>query len=456
MNHTIQQLVQKFGPDVILTGADVSEKYHADSSGQPTRAPLALARPASTAQVSDILRACAAAGQKVVVQGGLTGLCGGATPQEEELALSLERLSGIEELDPASMTMTVLAGTPLQAIQDAAADAGFQFPLDLGARGSCNIGGNIATNAGGNEVIRFGMTRNLILGLEVVLADGTVITSLNKMLKNNAGYDLKHLFIGTEGTLGIVTRAVLRLFPRPAGFSTALVALESFDDVIRFLHFMGREFSGALNSFEVMWAGYYDYIVDHVPTVNSPFAERYPIYVLTEIGSNAGQDVLELALGQELEGERILDAVICKSERERAAIWAIRDGVAEAMAVIRDNANFDVSVPINAMAGFLARLEKEIKTLLPNTKLLAFGHIGDSNLHLVFTVERKEDKQMIYDRVYEQVGACNGSVSAEHGIGMMKRAYLQQSRSAQELALMRLLKQTLDPANILNPGRVLG
>ena len=456
MNHTIQQLVQKFGPDVILTGADVSEKYHADSSGQPTRAPLALARPASTAQVSDILRACAAAGQKVVVQGGLTGLCGGATPQEEELALSLERLSGIEELDPASMTMTVLAGTPLQAIQDAAADAGFQFPLDLGARGSCNIGGNIATNAGGNEVIRFGMTRNLILGLEVVLADGTVITSLNKMLKNNAGYDLKHLFIGTEGTLGIVTRAVLRLFPRPAGFSTALVALESFDDVIRFLHFMGREFSGALNSFEVMWAGYYDYIVDHVPTVNSPFAERYPIYVLAEIGSNAGQDVLEQALGQELEGARILDAVICKSERERAAIWAIRDGVAEAMAVIRDNANFDVSVPINAMAGFLARLEKEIKALLPNTKLLAFGHIGDSNLHLVFTVERKEDKQMIYDRVYEQVGACNGSVSAEHGIGMMKRAYLQQSRSAQELALMRLLKQTLDPANILNPGRVLG
>ncbi len=456
MNHTIQQLIQKFGPDVILTGADISEKYHADSSGQPTRAPLALARPASTAQVSDILRACTAAGQKVVVQGGLTGLCGGATPQEEELALSLERLSGIEELDPASMTMTVLAGTPLQAIQDAAADAGFQFPLDLGARGSCNIGGNIATNAGGNEVIRFGMTRNLILGLEVVLADGTVITSLNKMLKNNAGYDLKHLFIGTEGTLGIVTRAVLRLFPRPAGFSTALVALESFDDVIRFLHFMGREFSGSLNSFEVMWAGYYDYIVDHVPTVNSPFAERYPIYVLTEIGSNAGQDVLEQALGQELEGERILDAVICKSEREREAIWAIRDGVAEAMAVIRDNANFDVSVPINAMAGFLARLEKEIKALLPNTKLLAFGHIGDSNLHLVFTVERKEDKQTIYDLVYEQVGACNGSVSAEHGIGMMKRAYLQQSRSAQELALMRLLKQTLDPANILNPGRVLG
>ncbi len=460
MNDTIKQLTEKLAPDVILSGADVSEKYHADCSGLTTRAPVAVARPAAVAQVSEILRTCSAAGQKVVVQGGLTGLCGGATPQDDELALSLERLSGIEELDRDSMTMTVLAGTPLQTIQEAAADAGLQFPLDLGARGSCNIGGNIATNAGGNEVIRFGMTRNLILGLEVVLADGTVVTSLNKMLKNNAGYDLKHLFIGTEGTLGVVTRAVLRLFPRPAGFSTALVALASFDDVVRLLHFMGREFSGALHSFEVMWAGYYDYIIEHVPTVSSPFDERYPIYVLTEIAGNAGPDApgqaLEQALGRELEQGRILDAVICQSERERAAVWAIRDGVAEAMAVIRDNANFDVSVPINAMAEFLARLERDVKAQLPDTKMLAFGHIGDGNLHLVFTVARTQDKQLIYDLVYEQVGAYRGSISAEHGIGMMKRAYLPKSRSKEELALMQLLKQALDPGNILNPGRVLG
>ena len=456
MNETIKQLQAQLGPDVILTGADISEKYHADSSGQPTRAPVALARPGTTAEVSAILSACAAAGHKVVVQGGLTGLCGGATPQEEELALSLERLHGIEELDQASMTMTVFAGTPLQSIQEAAADAGFQFPLDLGARGSCNIGGNIATNAGGNEVIRFGMTRNLILGLEVVLADGTVITSLNKMLKNNAGYDLKHLFIGTEGTLGVVTRAVLRLFPRPVGFSTALVALESFADVIRFLHFMSREFSGRLQSFEVMWDSYYNYIIDHVPTVHNPFDTRYPIYVLTEIGSNDGQGALEQALGQELEAGRLVDAVICKSERERDALWAIRDGVAESMAVIRDNANFDVSVPLNAMAGFLAQLEAEIGVLLPNTEMLVFGHIGDCNLHLVFTVQRKEDKSTIYDVVYKHVGAHNGSVSAEHGIGTMKRAYLHQSRSAEEIGLMKLLKKTLDPNNILNPGRVLG
>ncbi len=456
MNNTIKQLIGNLGPDVILTGADISGKYHADSSGETARPPVAVARPASTAQVSDILRICSAANQKVVVQGGLTGLCGGATPQEEEVALSLERLSGIEELDQASMTMTVLAGTPLQAIQDAADAAGFLFPLDLGARGSCNIGGNISTNAGGNEVIRFGMTRNLILGLEVVLADGTVINSLNKMLKNNAGYDLKHLFIGTEGTLGVVTRAVLRLFAKPEGRSTALVALESFEDVVRFLHFMSREFSGSLSSFEVMWDSYYDYIIEHVPTVSSPFDERYPIYVLTEISDKSGNHILEDALAGELEQDRILDAVICKSEREREAIWAIRDGVGEAMAVIMDNANFDVSVPINAMADFLNQLESEIKALLPDTALLVFGHIGDSNLHLVFTVDRKEDKKTIYDVVYRQVGAYNGSISAEHGIGMMKRSYLHQSRSREELALMKLLKQAMDPNNILNPGRVLG
>ena len=456
MNDTIRELIRELGPDVILTGADISEKYHADSSGETAHAPAAVVRPASVQQVSNILRTCSAANQKIVVQGGLTGLCGGATPQGEEVALSLERLNGIEELDAESMTMTVLAGTPLQSIQDAAEDAGFLFPLDLGARGSCNIGGNISTNAGGNEVIRFGMTRNLILGLEVVLADGTVITSLNKMLKNNAGYDLKHLFIGTEGTLGIVTRAVLRLFAKPEGRSTALVALESFDDVISFLHFMSREFSGSLSSFEVMWDSYYDYIMEHVPTVSSPFDERYPIYVLTEISDRSGNSVLEDALAGEMEEGRMLDAVICKSEREREAVWAIRDGVGEAMAVIRDNANFDVSVPINAMADFLKQLETEVKALLPDTALLVFGHIGDGNLHLVFTVDRKEDKKTIYDAVYRQVGAYNGSISAEHGIGMQKRAYLHQSRSKEELALMKLLKQAMDPNNILNPGRILG
>ena len=459
MNDTIRQLTKELGPDGILTGPDISEKYYADGSGETAHTPVAVARPSSTEQVSAILRICSSADQKIVVQGGLTGLCGGATPREGEIALSLERLSGIEELDRASMTMTVLAGTPLQAIQDAADEAGFLFPLDLGARGSCNIGGNIATNAGGNEVIRFGMTRNLILGLEVVLADGAIITSLNKMLKNNAGYDLKHLFIGTEGTLGIVTRAVLRLFVNPESRCTALVALESFDDVVRFLHFMNREFSGSLSSFEAMWDSYYDYIIEHVPTINSPFDKKYPFYVLTETqGSDdkSGQTRFENTLGDALEAGRIVDAVICQSERERQAVWSIRDGVGDIMTLIQDNANFDVSVPINKMAVFLAQLETEINARLPGTPLLVFGHIGDGNLHLIFEVSRKEDKKTIYDVVYKHVGIYGGSISAEHGIGVQKRAYLHQSRSNEEIALMKLLKHTLDPKGILNPGRVTG
>ncbi len=459
MNDTIRQLTEELGPDVVLTGPDISEKYYADGSGETAHAPVAVARPSSTEQVSAILRTCSSANQRIVIQGGLTGLCGGATPQEGEIALSLERLSGIEELDRTSMTMTVLAGTPLQAIQDAAEEAGFLFPLDLGARGSCNIGGNISTNAGGNEVIRFGMTRNLVLGLEVVLADGTIITSLNKMLKNNAGYDLKHLFIGTEGTLGIVTRAVLRLFVKSESRCTALVALESFDDVVRFLHFMHREFSGSLSSFEAMWDSYYSYIIKHVPTINNPFDQKYPVYVLTEIqgaGDTSGQTAFENALGNALETGRIVDAVICQSERERQAVWAIRDGVGDIVTLIQDNANFDVSVPINKMADFLAQLDTEIGARLPGTPLLVFGHIGDGNLHLIFEVNRKADKKTIYDVVYQQVGIYGGSISAEHGIGVQKRAYLHQSRSNEEIALMKLLKQTLDPKGILNPGRVTG
>ncbi|MGA0806874.1 MAG: FAD-binding oxidoreductase, partial [Pseudohongiellaceae bacterium] len=220
----------------LLTGIDISERYHHDWSCEAPGTPIAVVRPATTAEVSAILQLCHEHEQPVVVQGGMSGLCGGANPRGEEVAISMERLSGVEEIDQAAMTMTVKAGTPLQVIQEAAAAAGFVFPLDLGARGSCNIGGNIATNAGGNQVLRFGMTRNLVLGLEAVLADGTVISSMNKMLKNNAAYDLKHLFIGSEGTLGIVTRAVLRLYPKARSRCSALLALNDFPAVINLLH----------------------------------------------------------------------------------------------------------------------------------------------------------------------------------------------------------------------------
>ncbi|MDY6984219.1 MAG: FAD-binding oxidoreductase [Pseudomonadota bacterium] len=442
----------------LLTGTDITEKHQHDWSAETPGIPVAVVRPASTDEVAAVMRVCAAAGQPVVVQGGLSGLCGGGNPRANEVALSLERLQGIEEIDAASMTMTVKAGTPLQAIQQAADAAGFVFPLDLGARGSCNIGGNISTNAGGNQVLRFGMTRNLVLGLEAVLADGTVISSMNKMLKNNAAYDLKHLFIGTEGTLGIVTRAVLRLFPKSASRCSALVAVNDFPAVIALLQRLSRDCGAGLSAFEVMWASYYDFIIDNCKGITSPFDARHPIYVLTELeGSDAAKDqaLFESTLGDAMEQGLIVDAAIASSQREREGFWKIRDGVGEIGAFIKNTANFDVSVPISSMQAFLDAVDTELKAALPECKMLVFGHIADSNLHFMCYTGRKEDVKTIYGVVYRTVGQYEGSVSAEHGIGVQKLSYLQYSRSPEEIALMRTLKQALDPNGILNPGRVI-
>jgi FAD/FMN-containing dehydrogenase len=442
----------------LLCGADISERYQHDWSCEVPGMPLAVARPASTAEVAAILQLCHEHAQPVVVQGGMSGLCGGANPRSGELAISLERLNGIEEIDQAAMTMTVKAGTPLQVIQEAAAAAGFVFPLDLGARGSCNIGGNISTNAGGNQVLRFGMTRNLVLGLETVLADGTVISSMNKMLKNNAAYDLKHLFIGSEGTLGIVTRAVLRLYPRARSRCSALLALNDFPAVINLLHKATRGFGGSLSCFEVMWASYFDFITTNVKGVSTPFAQRYPVYVLTELeGSDQERDqsAFETVLEAAMEEGLVADAVLASSQREREGFWKIRDGVAEIGALIKDSGNFDVSVPISRMEPFLAAVQQQLVAALPQVQVLAFGHIADSNLHFICYTGRHEDIAPIQRVVYDVVGQFDGSVSAEHGIGVQKLKSLHHSRSAQELALMRTLKTALDPKGILNPGRVI-
>lgn len=460
MEKLIEQLRAKLGPQGVLTGADAGGRYRSDMTGYNAVAPLAVLRPATTTEVSAVLHACFAAGQPVAVQGGLTGLCGGATPHPGEMALSLERMHAIEEIDHTGMTMTVQSGTPLEAIQNAAAEAGLRFPLDLGARGSCAIGGNIATNAGGNEVIRYGMTRNLVLGLEVVLADGTVLSSMNRMIKNNAGYDLKHLFIGTEGTLGVVTRAVLRLYPRPLTRHAALCALDSLEDVIKFLHHVQLNLASGLSAFEVMWDDYVNFILANVPTVKSPFKEEHPIYVLIEFeGSQEkyDEDTFNDTLEEAMKARFLRDAAVAKSEKEMDQFWRIRDGVAEVLPQLTRAglANFDISVPIGSVARLLSTVNSDLTVAFSECTKLAFGHLGDSNLHLLICTGNPADTEKVYDMVFRRVGELGGSIAAEHGIGMARRKHLHRSRSAEEIDLMRRLKGLLDPKGILNPGRVL-
>ncbi|MFL2554264.1 MAG: FAD-binding oxidoreductase [Candidatus Rariloculaceae bacterium] len=457
-NKILTTLRRELGEEAIIAGTDLSDKYAVDISGENPRRPIAVILPKSTGDVSTILRLCSEAGQRIVVQGGLTGLSGGATPQAGELALSIEKLTGIDSLDLPSSTLTVQAGTTLQAIQKAAGEAGLLFPLDLGARGSCQIGGLIATNAGGNQVLRFGMARNLVLGLEVVLPDGTVVSSMNRMLKNNAGYDLKQLFIGTEGTLGVVTRAVLRLYPQMPSTCTALCAVRSFPDIISLLRQTQIEVGSSLSAYEVMWASYFDYVTDYIEKLQSPFAHSYPLYALIETeGTNAATDMerFERALGAALESGVIEDAVVAKSEKEAQTFWSIRDGIAEITTALTPYAGVDVSLSISDMPAFLEQVNQQLKLRFNEVVNLVFGHVGDCNLHLFITTGKEEDVDHILALVYKITGEYEGSISAEHGIGTLKREYLHYSRNDAEVALMRNLKQTLDPKGILNNHRVI-
>ena len=454
----VHRLRTRLADGAVLSGAEIGERYSVDYTGENPHRPVAVVKPRSTDEVAEVLRTCSEFAQPVVVQGGLTGLAGGATPRKGEIAMSLERLKGIEELDPVSMTITARAGTPLQAVQDAAAEAGLLLPLDFGARGSCHIGGAIATNAGGNQVIRFGMARNLVLGLEAVLADGTVIGSMNKMLKNNAGYDLKQLFVGTEGTLGVITRVVLRLVPRLSSRCTALCTAESFDHAVDLLRTVQTGLAGSISAYEVMWASYYDKVLEIVEALRSPFGDSHPFYVLVETeGVDQGSDAerFESVLAGALESETITDAAIARSEGERQTFWAIRDGVGEITPALSPYVPLDVSMDIVAMPRFLEAFDRALAAELPNSLNLVFGHLGDNNLHLFVTTDHEAQNDRVVELAYGLVGECGGSISAEHGVGTLKRDFLHHSRTPREIDLMGRLKQALDPRGILNPGRVI-
>jgi FAD/FMN-containing dehydrogenase len=455
LQQTLDQLRTALGATAVLTGAAISQRHYSDWTGHAPACPAALLLPSSTQQVADALRICNAAGQSVVPQGGMTGLAGGAVPRETDIALSLERLRGIEEIDSAAATVSVWAGTTLQEIQQAAQDAGFLFPLDLGARGSCQIGGNIATNAGGNAVIRYGMTRDLVLGLEVVLADGRVLNLLNKMIKNNCGYDLKQCFIGSEGTLGVITRAILKLAPLPGETTTLLCALPDYASAVSLLRRLQRS-AGTPQAYELMWQDFFRLGVSWLENPVPPMSDEHPLYVLFE--SAGPREVLEQTLEAALEAGEVIDAVLACSHTQARALWKIREATGE-FPLRMTPLNFDVSLPIGQIGEFAELCRQRLELRWPGNHSVYFGHIGDSNLHL--TVDCNSLPQPapileIEELVYTAVGELGGSVSAEHGIGLLKREFLHHSVDDQARQAMQQLKDCYDPGGILNPGKILG
>ena len=457
MTDFIERLGDIVGEKGIVRNEEMSGRSAGYSHPDETLNAKVLVRPSNTDEVSRILKICNEQLQPVVCHGGLTGLVDGNIAGEDEVILSLERMRKIEEIDPSSATMTVQTGVTLQTVQEAADEAGFFFPLDLGGRGSATLGGNISTNAGGNRVVRFGMARDMVLGLEAVQADGTILNSLGKIIKNNAGYDLKHMFIGSEGTLGVVTRLVLRLRPKPASQQTAYLALDEFDNLSRLLNFCNSRSGGCLSAYEVMWQNYFQLVTSR-PGAAQPMSDKYPYYVLMEVmGGDPELDSnrFESMLADALEEGFMVDAVIAKSEGERLAMWALRDDV-ESLSTWGPFIGFDVGLPIASMPAYLEEIDEPILAKWPNRKLAVFGHLGDGNLHIVYAVGENGDnaKKLINDAVYHPLATRGGSVSAEHGIGLQKKDYLMVSRSPAEIDLMKQLKSMMDPNNILNPGKI--
>ena len=455
MNSVVEQLTQVLGCAQVHSGDLLTGRATSFWNGEPTQA-RAIIYPRTTAEVSQTLATCQANNQPVVVQGGLTGCVAGAVSQKQDIILSLEKMTAIESIDAIGSTATLQSGVILEILQNTLADHGLMFPLDLGARGSCTIGGNIATNAGGINVLRYGMMRDLVLGIEAVLADGTVISSMNKMIKNNAGYDLKQLFIGSEGTLGVVTRAVVKLFPLPNSVNCALVAVKDFNDVSKLLSTVRTQLAGNLSAFEVMWGDYYRAVTDaggHRP----PLPREYPFYVVIETeGSDVEGDSkrFNATLEQLFNDDVIIDAVIPKSESERHLVWQIREDF-EAILEQKPYYLYDVSLPIRDMPRYVAEVNKGLAAAFNKGQCYVLGHVADGNLHLFICPGQPGDSHEACNAlVYEPLRAFQGSVSAEHGIGTEKMAWLNVSRNEAEIALMRQLKGLLDPTGILNPNRV--
>lgn len=425
---------------------------------------LIMISPGSTEEVAAVVRLCGQAHTGIVPQGGNTGLCGGAIPDQsgEQVLLSLSRMNEIRSVAPNDYTIMVDAGCTLASIQTAAENVGRFFPLSLAAEGSCQIGGNLSTNAGGINVLRYGTARDQALGLEVVLPDGTIWDGLRSLRKDTTGYDLKQLFIGAEGTLGIITGACLRLYPAVRDAQTALVALDSPDQAVSLLAELREQLSDQIQAFELMPDRAIRYVIRHIPSTRFPLDQVSPWYVLLEGMNIADSEQLEQQLMACLDGGLITDAVVAKNKSEAGELWRIRHSISEAQKREGASLKHDVSVPIANVGDFIRSADEAVANHSPGVRVVAFGHVGDGNVHYNLSqpkgadpAEFLSDRETLASVVYEVVDRFNGSISAEHGIGQAKRAHLLQYRSEIEIGLMRTIKAALDPHNIMNPGKVL-
>jgi FAD/FMN-containing dehydrogenase len=455
----LQQLQDTLGPEIVWTPEQAAQRKSSNWVNTTPLHCLALVLPRNAEELATALKICHAAKQPVVPHGGLTNVVGSVVTQAHEVAISMERMNQVETVDALNHTAVVQAGVVLQDLQDYLKPHGLFFPLDLGAKGSCMIGGNIATNAGGLQALRYGVTRNLVLGLEAVLADGTVISSLNSLAKNNAGYDLKQLFIGTEGTLGIITRAVLKLEDRPTSRNTAYLALDSFEAAIEMLNFAKKSFGNALTTFELFWQDYYQLMTSPDGPHRPPLPRDHAYYALLETTGYSptfDQELFQDSLEKALVSGLIADACPAQSQQEYEWFWKIREQVDHVFTVHQPVFIFDVSLPISTMEGYIEEIKRDLQKIWPAVKVFTFGHMGDGNLHVYVTCGENDatTRHRVEEMVFEPLTKIGGSITAEHGVGLEKKAWLHLSRNSAELALMKTLKAALDPHGILNRGKV--
>jgi FAD/FMN-containing dehydrogenase len=464
-SQALESIRQLVGPKGWADGVQEMLPYLHEERGLYEGSAAAVVKPGSTEEVAGILKLCSEAGLGVVPLGGNTGLVGGGVPDfpdDNGIVLSTERLTAIRDIDALNQTITVEAGVILADIQRIAEDAGALFPLSLGAEGSCRIGGNLSTNAGGVQVLQYGNARDLVLGLEVVLADGRIWDGLRALRKDNTGYDLKHLFIGAEGTLGIITAAVLKLFPRPPAQETALCAAGDARSLLQVLQRIRARAGETLTAFEIMNRFCMEIAQKNVPAASDPFDRAHPEYALIELSGNASvRETLETVLGEALEEGLIDDAVVASSSAQAEDLWAIREAIPEAQKHEGGSIKHDVSVPVSSVGDFLEKATELVEKELPNVRVCAFGHAGDGNIHFNLSQPAGVDRDAYLESwtrinrlVHDLVMDMGGSFSAEHGIGQLKRSDLVRYKSDVELDLMRTMKRALDPKNIMNPGKV--